>query len=425
MNKVNVFWFRRDLRLSDNTGLCHALNENLPLVPIFIFDTDILSDLSKNDPRITFIYQQLAEIHIELRKYKSSINIYHGTPKDVWEKLAKEFEINSVFYNKDYEPYALARDKMVNTILYKKGIKVHSYKDQVIFEENEICKEDGTPYTVYTPYMKKWRKAFEHISLEIPKLKTENFYTQTKELPSLSSIGFEKSDIKVKDYQIAHLDKYKDTRNSPSEDATSYLSPHLRFGTVGIRELIKKIPSNNYTFTNELIWRSFFMQILFHFPRVVNHNFRTKYDGIKWRNNQEEFDRWCVGETGYPMVDAGMRQLNKTGYMHNRVRMIAASFLCKHLLVDWRWGEAYFAQKLLDYELSSNNGNWQWAAGTGCDAAPYFRIFNPYEQTRKFDRQNIYIKKWVPEFERPDYKPIVEHKFARERALKTYKEGIQ
>lgn len=424
--KISIFWFRRDLRLFDNTALHFALKSGFKVLPVFIFDQNILKELPKNDARLNFIYQDLQSINNEINKYKSSMLCLHGDPLEIWEKIIEKYDIAKVFINKDYEPYARERDLKIKKLLIKNGIEFHDFKDHVIFEENEIVKADGTPYTVFTPYKNKWLERFGKEypgTFESSLLK--NFLEFNQALPTLSKLGFEKSKIKVKDYSLKRIFEYGSIRDLPAEDGTSFLSPHLRFGTVSVRQIISKLTPADNIFLNELIWREFFMQILFHFPRVVNESFKLKYDGIKWRNSPVEFEKWCNGQTGYPMVDAGMRQLNETGYMHNRVRMVVASFLCKHLLIDWRWGEAYFAQKLLDYELSSNNGNWQWAAGTGCDATPYFRIFNPIEQLKKFDPDLIYIKRWIPEFGTASYPPpIVDHKIARERALKTYKTGL-
>lgn len=422
---VNIFWFRRDLRLTDNVGLSKALKGKFSVQPIFIFDKDILKELPKDDARVTFIYDCLKGINTELQSVKSSIKIYFGKPAKVWKDICDDFDVQNVITNHDYEPYAIARDENVKELLAKKEIGFYTYKDQVIFEKDEVTKADGLPYTVYTAFKNKWRLTLQDNMLLPADLKKENFYKSKIDFPDLASIGFKESTIKVKPFTLDQLDNYATTRDVPSTDGTSYLSPHLRFGTIGIRELINKVSMEHTTFVNELIWREFFMQILYHFPRVVDGNFREKYDGIKWRNNEAEFKKWCDGETGYPMVDAGMRQLNQTGYMHNRVRMVTASFLVKHLLIDWRWGEGYFAQKLLDYDLSANNGNWQWAAGTGCDAAPYFRVFNPTAQLEKFDKERKYCKKWIPELDTDKYtQPMVEHKFARERVLAAYKKGI-
>lgn len=423
--KVAVFWFRRDLRLDDNHGLSAALSGDYPVLPIFIFDDEITDELDRDDARITFIYDQLRSISTKLRIQSSSLLCLKGKPLETWKNLLDQFDIQAVYANEDYEPYAIKRDENVAELLAENGVTFHLFKDQVIFEKDEVMKGDGTPYTVYTPFKNKWREHFNAaIHLQNHPTSQRNFLKAEHPFPTLSVLGFERSSILVLDYDITQLDDYKEVRNIPSLNQTSHLSPHLRFGTVSIRRLVGKV-LNNETFLNELIWREFFMQILYHFPKVVNANFRKKYDGIQWRNNEAEFEKWKNGQTGYPMVDAGMRELNTTGYMHNRVRMVVASFLCKHLLIDWKWGEAYFAKKLLDYELSANNGNWQWAAGTGCDAAPYFRVFNPTEQVKKFDPDLKYVKKWVPELETWDYPtPMVEHKMARVRAIETYKEGI-
>lgn len=425
-NKITVFWFRRDLRLEDNVALNKALLSGNKVLPIFIFDTNIIDSLPKNDARITFIYQTLKNIHTQLQKVESSLLIEKGKPLQVWKKLIKEYNIEKVFINKDYEPYAIKRDKEIATFLKTNNIACYNYKDQVIFEQNEIVKADEKPYTIFTPYKNKWLQSFNYelCITEFP-VNLKDFYSCNNSFPALNTLGFKESTIKVKPYDLSVLSTYEKTRNYPSKEATSNLSPYLRFGLVSIRKVVKIAIKENATFLSELIWREFFMQILWHFPKVITHNFRPKYDSICWRNNEEEFLKWCNGKTGYPLVDAGMRELNKTGYMHNRVRMIVAGFLCKHLLIDWRWGEAYFAQKLLDYELASNNGNWQWVAGTGCDAAPYFRIFNPLAQLKKFDKNLIYIKKWIESYNELTYlQPIVEHKLARERAIKTYKKAL-
>ena len=422
--KISIFWFRRDLRLEDNTALYSAITENKNILPIFIFDESILDELEQNDPRVTFIYNTLLKINKRLQKHNSSIKILKGEIETVWKSLIQNYKIDSVYINKDYEPYAIKRDKKIAELLSKNGIKLIAFKDQVIHEESEVMKADGTPYTVFTPYKNKWLSIYTFKEIK-PKIVFENFYQEYNEFPSFQSLGFSESNIIVRDFNLNNLDSYGESRNFPALDSTSYLGPHLRFGTISIRQIIAELNQSNAAFLSELIWREFFMQILFHFPKVITSNFRTKYDGIKWRNNKEEFEKWCLGETGYPLVDAGMRQLNKTGYMHNRVRMVTASFLCKHLLIDWRLGEAYFAKKLLDFDLASNNGNWQWVAGTGCDAAPYFRIFNPSEQLKKFDTSSTYIKTWLPELDTDKYSlPIVDHKLARARALKAYKDGI-
>jgi len=430
MNKpaIAVFWFRRDVRLKDNTGLFYALSSGLPVLPIFIFDDDILEKLPKDDARVNFIYESLKRMDSKLKNFGSSILIKKGFVQDVWQQLLKEYTVKEVFFNKDYEPYAIKRDQSIKTLLEDNGVKVHQYKDDVIFEEREVLKDDGTPYKVFTPYKNKWLQTFRETTFEPIDYKEallQNCLDFTTDFPSLRTIGFTESKIKVKPYNLEAMHRYEDHRNFPAEDKTSHVSPHLRFGTISIRKLVAMAIQRNATFLSELIWREFFKVILFHYPKVVTNNFRASYDGVQWRNSQEDFQKWCEGKTGYPIVDAGMRELNVTGYMHNRTRMVVASFLCKHLLIDWRLGEAYFAEKLLDYELSSNNGNWQWAAGTGCDASPYFRVFNPESQQKKFDKDCIYIRKWVKDFDELTYpRPMVEHKFARERAIARYKAGI-
>ncbi len=425
--KVTFFWFRRDLRLEDNTGLFHALQSDFPVIAIFIFDDDILENLPKNDARVNFIYDSLQKINEELLKTGTSLLIKKGKTIDVWKSISAEFDIQKVFFNKDYEPYAIKRDLVIGNLLKENNTETFSFKDHVIFEEKEITKADGLPYTIYTPYKNKWLEKY-HLSGQAPDYDTSPFYDNFAKnqfsFPKLAEIGFEESTIKVLPHNLTQIANYKEIRDYPAVDGTSYLSPHLRFGTVSVRKLVNWANKKNQTFLSELIWREFFIQILYSFPKVVHHNFKSAYDGIQWRNNEDDFKRWCSGTTGFPMVDAGMRQLNETGYMHNRVRMVVASFLCKHLLINWQWGEAYFAEKLLDFELASNVGNWQWAAGTGCDAAPYFRVFNPEIQLKKFDEKGIYIRKWIPEFDFGYNEPMVDHAFARDRAIATYKAGI-
>ena len=424
---VSFFWFRRDLRLHDNTGFTAALNGKTPVIPVFIFDDEILQELPKNDARVQFIHEQLEELHKQMKAVGSSLLVKKGNPFDVWKYLLDEFDVDAIYTNGDYEPYALERDQKVKELCEKQQVSLYIFKDQVIFEKDEVIKDDGAPYVVFTPYKRKWLERLELEGLpSVAEPNLQNLYVFTADFPSLLTIGFTQNPIHVEPYNLDNARNYENTRNLPAMEGTSRLSVHLRFGTVGIRSLVKKAQKIDPVFLSELIWREFFMQILYHFPRVVHNNFRSKYDGIEWRNDKNDFQRWCEGNTGYPIVDAGMRQLNETGWMHNRVRMITAGFLCKHLLIDWRWGEAYFAEKLLDYELSANNGNWQWSAGTGCDAAPYFRIFNPDSQLKKFDPELKYTLKWVPEYETGfNYpEPMVDHKAARERALATYKAGI-
>jgi len=432
--KIAVFWFRRDLRLTDNAALYYALKSGFKVLPIFIFDTDILSKLgSKADARVSFIYKELFAIKKQLEeKYNSSLLILNGKPAIIWAQLLKDYAIATVYANYDYEPYAIKRDDDLDVYFEENQINFQTFKDQCIFEKNEILKDDGKPYVVFTPYKNKWLaklKPFYYKAYPTTKY-CINFISLPKlSFPSLKDLGFQESKLKFPDKEYKSiLANYGHNRDFPAKDATSHISIHLRFGTVSIRELVKTaVEEKSYVWLNELIWREFYFSILYHFPYSAKNAFRKEYDQIQWRNNENEFKAWCEGKTGYPMVDAGMRQLNQTGFMHNRVRMVVASFLTKHLLIDWRWGEHYFAEKLLDYELSSNVGGWQWAAGCGVDAAPYFRIFNPHEQLKKFDKDLKYVKQWIPEFDDPfNYpKPIVDHKEARERCLKTYKKALK
>ncbi len=430
MAPVSIFWFRRDLRIEDNHTLWEALHGEFPVQPIFIFDSNILDELEdKSDARVSFLHQEIERIHHELRERNSCLDVRIGRPIDIWQQLLSDYDVKMVYANRDYEPYARERDKEVYDFLQSKGIPFKAKKDHVIFEKAEIVKDDGLPYTVYTPYSKKWKAHLtENQFKDYPSDEIDNWNsTKSKSIPKLSDVGFTPTSISFpkRETNTNLISKYHQTRDLPSILGTSRLSLHLRFGTISIRRLVKIALKTNEKYLNELIWRDFYQAILWHFPDVVHENFHKKYNGIEWRNNESEFKKWTEGKTGYPIVDAGMRELNTTGFMHNRVRMIVASFLTKHLLIDWRWGEAYFAKKLLDYELASNNGGWQWAAGTGVDAAPYFRIFNPYTQTEKFDPDHLYIKKWIPEIGTPGYpEPIVDHKIARQRALDTYKAGI-
>ena len=429
---VTIFWFRRDLRLNDNVGLYEALRGDHTVLPIFIFDSDILEKLPEDDARVTFIHDTLQNIQSTLKEeHNSSIAMFHGKPIDIFKHLVDSYDIGAVYTNHDYEPYAKARDEKVASFLNENHIEFKTFKDQVVFEKSEIVKKDGKPYMVYTPYMKLWKATFRTLDFrDFPSEMVLKNLIPTTNLPnlSLSDIGFIKSQQEIKPYLVTSslIQNYEATRNFPSQDSTSKLGPHLRFGTVSIRKMVKKaITEKNEIFWQELIWREFFTQILWHFPYTKNDSFKAKYDRIEWRNNEIEFKAWCEGKTGYPLVDAGMRQLNETGFMHNRVRMLVGSFLCKHLLIDWRWGEAYFGEKLHDYDMASNVGNWQWVAGCGVDAAPYFRIFNPTTQIQKFDKDLNYIKQWVPDFQELTYPmPIVDHKFARERCLETYKTAL-
>jgi deoxyribodipyrimidine photo-lyase len=433
MQAINICWFRRDLRLDDNAALYHALKDELPVLPIFIFDKAILDELEqKTDRRVEFIHTALQHMQEELATMGSSLEVYYGLPADIYTQLLKKYRVSKVFINGDYEPYAQQRDTQVEKLLKTHGATLHSYKDQVIFEKDEVVKDDGKPYTVFTPYSRRWKATLTDFYLKSYPIKkyAGNFFKQKPvAIPSLESMGFEAVDKSFPSPQANTelIKKYREQRDYPALHGTSHLGVHLRFGTISIRKLAVKAQKLNETFLNELIWRDFYHMILWHFPQVgKGRAFKPEYDQIQWRNNEKEFDSWCHGMTGYPIVDAGMRELNETGFMHNRVRMITASFLAKHLLIDWRWGEAYFAEKLLDYDLAANNGGWQWAAGSGCDAAPYFRIFSPARQTENFDKQLKYIRKWVPELDELSYPlPIVDHDFARKRCLEVYSKALK
>ena len=427
-----VFWHRRDLRVEDNAGLSKALQNNTGVQPIFIFDKNILDELPENDQRVRFIYQEILKIKKAYQEAGSDLWVFYDQPENVFRQLVKEHKVEKVYTNRDYEPYAKERDKIIFELLKEANIEMIGAKDHVIFEKSEVLTNNGDPYKVYSPYMRKWK---EHFSTEMlaPYDCKKHFgnLRQIKEksmLISLDEMGFSNNEIypipaKTPDDEV--IKNYHNTRDIPSIIGTTRMSVHLRFGTVSIRHLARHGIKNEKYF-NELIWRDFYQMIIYHFPHSVDRSFKPEYDKIPWDNNKAYFERWCEGKTGYPIVDAGMRELNQTGFMHNRVRMIVASFLTKHLLIDWRWGEAYFAKKLLDFELASNVGGWQWAASSGVDAQPYFRVFNPYSQQEKFDKDQKYIKKWVPEFGTDEYPtPIVEHKKARQKAIDTYKETLQ
>lgn len=428
---INIFWFRRDLRLFDNHGLFRAMKEAGNVLPLFIFDTNILKQLENpRDARVGFIYREVEHLKRELEKMHSTLLVYHGKPEDVFRQLFGLYRIGILFFNRDYEPYARKRDEKISLFLKGKGVQVRSFKDQVIFEPGEIIKTDGKPYVVYTPYMKKWMERLAETGTE--------YYPSEKYLkrlachrpagmPSLGEMGFTavSGDFPSREPGESLIRQYHVYRDYPAMEGTSRLSIHFRFGTVSIRQWVERAVAWNGKFLEELIWREFYQMILWHFPRVADCAFKPAYDMIPWRNDEREFDAWCRGVTGYPLVDAGMRQLLATGYMHNRVRMITAGFLTKLLLIDWRWGEAWFAGHLMDYELSSNNGGWQWAAGSGCDAAPWFRIFNPFLQQKKYDSGNGYVKKWIPEFGTKSYPvPLVDYREARERAVRIYRQAL-
>lgn len=448
--KYTIFWFRRDLRIHDNAGLYHALKAHHNVLPLFIFDKNILDKLAnKSDARVTFIHDTIQALKAELNALGTDLLVKYGDPITIWEDLIKEYDLEAVYTNHDFETYAQQRDETVKNLLTKKNIPFKTYKDHVIFEKNEVVKDDGLPYTVFTPYSKKWMTKLaskistwrnpngetKEISFYLKPYPNEKYFQNfikqvvgNQTLISLETMGFTRTTIPIPDKTVTMglIKSYDETRNFPAINGTSKLGIHFRFGTISIREKALKALFLNQTFLNELIWRDFYAQILFHFPHVQKNAFRKEYEKIQWRDAPEDFQKWCEGKTGYPIVDAGMRELNQTGFMHNRARMIVASFLTKHLLIDWRLGEAYFAEKLLDFDLASNSGGWQWAAGCGTDAAPYFRIFSPEEQMKKFDKELKYVKKWIPEYGTVHYcKPIVDHKFARERCLAAYKIGLE
>ncbi|PQA54147.1 cryptochrome/photolyase family protein [Siphonobacter curvatus] len=431
--KITICWLRRDLRLQDQAALYHALRSGHPVVVLFIFDREILDDLDdRRDRRVEFIHQTVTQLQTALQQHGSDLLVYYDRPLPVWKQLLQQYNIAQVHINHDYEQYAIDRDAAVRTLLESQDIPLYSYKDQCIFDRDEVLSKAGKPYSVFTPYSKAWKAKVNDFYLR--SYPTEKYFKQFYQgsfsgVPTLESMNFEAlgKPFPAQEIPVATIETYAEKRDYPALEATSRMSIHLRFGTVSIRELARKAQELSPTYLNELIWRDFYFQVLYHFPHInTGHAFRKEYDRIQWRNNEAEFEAWCQGRTGYPLVDAGMRQMNETGFMHNRIRMVTASFLAKHLLIDWRWGEAYFAKKLLDYDFSANNGGWQWAAGSGCDASPYFRVFNPALQAKKFDPKGQYVKKWVPEIDQVDYPdPIVEHETARERAIQTYRRAVK
>jgi len=426
MKTFSVFWFRRDIRIEDNFGLSQASKSKYPVIPIFIFDENITVHLPKNDTRINFIHKNLKKLDdLLVEKFNSRLQVFKGNPAEIIDNIVNEYNIKEVYTNHDYEPYAIKRDNIIYNNLKNKKIPFYTFKDQVIFEKNEVLKDNGSPYVVFTPYMRKWKETLKKNYLILEKNELYNNFHKLDEfnLKEISEYGFKKNLSEVLYFDVSKkiIEEYEKKRNFPSLNSTSKIGPFLRFGVISIRSLVKYVLKfNNEIFLNELIWREFFMQILFHFPNSSTSSFKSKYDKIKWVNDKNMFEAWKNGKTGFPIVDAGMNELNKTGFMHNRVRMITSSFLCKQLLIDWRWGEKYFALKLNDYEMSSNVGNWQWASGSGVDAAPYFRIFNPHTQIEKFDKNYDYINNWI-DLKNNYPKEIINHKEARENCLKTYK----
>jgi len=473
MKKNALFWFRRDLRLQDNTALYYALNNADTVACIFVFDKNILSELGKADTRVDFLWHTLNSLKEELKQLGSDLIIVHDNPEKIIPELAIKYGVSAIYCNEDYEPKARQRDRTVAELVREKNIDFFSYKDQCVFSKEEILNSQHQAYTVFTHYAQAWRKKF---TLDfIKEYPSESFLNKlakfkTQKIPELSSIGFEQTNIsKMKigfsnkeavqlfnTFTEKKINHYKVLRDFPSISGVSYLSVHNRFGTISVRHLLREAimlkdqnPMNEEsidTWISELIWRDFYFQLLYNFPHVAYEPFHSEYNDFPWENDMEKFQKWCDGETGYPLIDAAMKQLNQTGYMHNRLRMVVASFLTKHLLVDYRLGEQYFAAKLLDFDLSANNGGWQWAASTGCDAQPYFRIFNPILQSEKFDPHGKFIKKMLPIFSLIDEKyvhnpseykeelkmlginlgieypePIVNHKQARQRTLDIFK----
>ncbi len=431
MNKVSIFWFRRDLRLEDNCGLFQALSGEFPVLPIFIFDPTILNRLpSKKDARVEFIHRAIQKIKDQLKALGADVFVLHDSPLKAFQEISTQYSIQAIYFNHDYERYGVERDSNIKGWAQGQGIAFHSFKDQVVFEKSELLSGQGTPYTVFTPYSRKWKERLaQHPVSSYGSEYGKNYLAIKFPMPSLLDLGFEPASITFPNDLVADelIQQYQANRDYPALPGTSRLSVHLRFGTISIRSLVLRALGKSETWLNELIWRDFYFSILHHFPQVSEGKaFRKEYDRIVWRNNEAEFEAWRAGRTGYPLVDAGMRELNQTGFMHNRVRMVVASFLVKHLLIDWRWGEAYFAEKLLDFDFSANNGGWQWASGSGCDAAPYFRVFNPTLQMQKFDPKLEYVKHWVPEFMEFTYpKPIVDHDMARKRVVEVYQKALR
>lgn len=445
MKDIAIHWMRRDMRLHDNRTLLAALDSGLPVLVAFLFDQEILDRLDNaRDRRVTFIHREALSLKAELHKAGGDLLMDHGNPTTVWANWIKQLSENGlnvreVHVGRDYEPYAQERDRKLSNWFNQQGIAFKGTKDSVIFEKNEVTKDDGKPYTVFTPYSKKWRKALQASDYASAN-SAERLSQQPlvgvdemahKQVPTLEEMGFEnvwEEGVLIPPSVVEDqlLKSYGDQRDFPSVAGTSRLSVHLRFGTVSIREALRQGLATSEKWTTELIWRDFYQTIVYHFPHSATDSFRPAYDAIPWLNNEEQFEAWCQGKTGYPLVDAGMRELAQTGFMHNRVRMVVASFLCKHLLIDWRWGERFFARHLLDFDLASNAGGWQWAAGSGCDAAPYFRVFNPTSQLQKFDKDLIYVRKWVPEYGTSLYpEPIVDHAMARVRAIETYRSVLK
>ena len=423
----SLVWFRRDLRDFDHAALCAALRDSEAVYCAFVFDREILDRLSaRADRRVEFIHGSVIELDASLRARGGALLVRHAVARDVIPRLAAELGADAVFANHDYEPAAIDRDAAVGRALTAQGCAFHTYKDQVIFERSEILTQAGTPFTVFTPYRNAWLKALTPAQLAPHPVEAHMHALAAPPaalqhgMPSLESIGFERTNLsnldiapgmtggdrRFADFQ-RRIDRYRDARDFPGIKGPSYMSIDLRFGTVSIRQLAAYAHARSLhaggegaaTWLSELIWREFYAQILWHNPHVADGAFKPAYNALAFRNDKRQFAAWCNGATGYPIIDAAMRQINQTGYMHNRLRMIVASFLVKDLLIDWRWGERYFADHLNDFDLASNNGGWQWAASTGCDAQPYFRMFNPVAQSERFDGGGDFIRRYLPELE--------------------------
>ena len=464
-----LVWFRRDLRDYDHAALYHALKAAERVYCVFVFDTDILDRLNdKADRRVEFIWESVRELKAALQEKSGDLIVRHGCAAEILPALATELGVKAVYANRDYELAANERDEAVAKTLKQQGIAFHAFKDQVIFERGEILTQAGRPYGVFTPYKNAWLRTLEDFYVRpypVDRYISHLAQHSSDDMPSLEAIGFERTNLhalkipigmtggkRLFDEFLDRIDQYKEARDFPAVKGPSYLSVHLRFGTVSIRHLARTAwrmeGRGAETWLSELIWRDFYFQVLHHHPQLAaGRAFHSEFEHIAFPNDEALFQAWCEGRTGYPLVDAAMRQINQTGYMHNRLRMVAASFLVKDLLIDWRWGERYFAEKLIDYDFAANNGGWQWAASTGCDAQPWFRIFNPVTQSEKFDAQGKFIRKYVPELARCNDKeihapwlisadrqqtlglaigrdyplPVIDHAVQRERALELYK----
>ncbi len=433
---LSIVWLRRDLRLHDNAALYYALKSGRPVLVVFVFDRLILDVLEdRRDRRVEFIYKEIHKLQDQLTGMGSSLIARYGRPIDVLKSIIEEYNVAEVFTNHDYELYAKERDAVVKAMLAERGIGFQTSKDQAIFDLDEVMTGAGKPYTIFGAYSRNWvGKLNEFYLKSYPTEKYfANFYKTSpppgpeRGIPTLGEMNFEPlgENYPVPAVDEAFLWEYEKMRDYPARTGTSELGIHLRFGTISIRDLVRQARAISERFMTELAWRDFYFQILEHFPHVEKHAFRRQYEHLPFLNQPEDIERWKTGQTGYPFVDAGMRQLNQTGWMHNRARLITASFCVKHLLIDWRIGENYFGAKLRDYDLAANIGNWQWVAGTGNDPAPYFRVFSPDTQMKKFDPKLEYVRKWVPEYGTPDYvKPMIDHDFARQRAVETYKQAL-